>query len=269
MKFSYNAQVYDEVMVERMQGHLKQLIQAVLNEPETTIGDMNLLTEEEMQQVVYDFNATEVVYPLDKTIHQLFEEQVEKTPDHVAVVFEEQQLTYRELNERANQVAHVLRGKGVQADSLVGILVERSLEMVIGIFAILKAGGAYVPIDPTYPEERIRYMLENSGTSLILTQRHLEKSVTFDGETLYLDEAVLFSGSTSNLGAINGPESLAYVIYTSGSTGQPKGVMVEHKSLVNRLKWMQEKYPINNQDMILQKTSFVSMFRFGNCCGGA
>nr|WP_272949966.1 AMP-binding protein [Brevibacillus laterosporus] len=187
----------------------------------------------------------------------MFESQVERTPDQVAVIYEGSQLTYRELNERANQLARTLRKEGVQADQLVGIMVERSLEMMIGIFAILKAGGAYVPIDPEFPEERISYMLEDAGTKLLLVQNHLRDRVSFAGKLVDLNDGQMYSKDKSNLLPINDSQHLAYVIYTSGSTGKPKGVMVEHHSVINRLMWMQTRYPITETDTILQKTAIT------------
>jgi hypothetical protein len=188
----------------------------------------------------------------------LFEEQVEKTPDNIAVVFEDKQLTYRELNSRANSLAGVLRDKGAGTDSIVGIMLERSLEMIIGIMAILKAGGAYLPIDPGYPEERIQFMLEDSSTRILLTQSRFKNNASETKcEIIVLEEQGLYTGDGSNLKNVNTSRDLAYVIYTSGSTGKPKGVMIEHYSLANRLNWMQKKYPIGEEDVILQKTPYT------------
>ena len=162
----YSTALFKEETIQRMIGHFLQLIEAVIREPKARIAELELLTEAEKQQFLHDFNDTAKEYPGDKTIHELFEEQVERTPDNVAVVFEEQELTYRELNARANGLARVLREKGVGPDRLVGLMVDVSLDMAVGLLAILKAGGAYVPIDPSYPEERIRYMLEDLGPRL-------------------------------------------------------------------------------------------------------
>ncbi|WP_155983855.1 AMP-binding protein, partial [Paenibacillus sp. 1-18] len=148
----------------------------------------------------------------DKTIHQMFEEQAERTPEHTAIVFGESRLTYRELNERANRLARTLRNQGVQADQRVGLMAERSLDMMVGMFAILKAGGAYVPIDPDYPEERIRYMLEDSGAKLLLLQSHLQDRIRFEGQILKLDEAQAYVQDDSNLAPVAGPRDMAYVI---------------------------------------------------------
>ncbi|RPE04903.1 non-ribosomal peptide synthetase, partial [Paenibacillus polymyxa] len=176
-------------------------------------------------------------YPSEQTIHGLFETQTAHTPEQPALYFEGEQLSYRELNERANRLARTLRSQGVTKDRLVGLMTERSIDMIVGMLGILKAGGAYVPIDPTYPEERIRYMLDDSGTELLLTQSHLVDKVAFDGHMLVLDGAQsVYHEDGSNLEPLSGPNDLAYVIYTSGTTGQPKGVMVEHRNVVRLVK---------------------------------
>ncbi|EPY09152.1 phenylalanine racemase [Paenibacillus alvei TS-15] len=172
----------------------------------------------------------------EKSICQLFEEQVERTSDQIAVVFEEQQLTYGELNERANRLARILQAEGVQPDQPVGIIAERSPDMIVGILGILKAGGAYMPIDPGYPETRIQYMLEDSGAKMLLTKNHLLGHPDFGGKTVNLDDRHVYDGDGSNLEPGSGPYDLAYVIYTSGSTGMPKGVMVEQRSVVRLVK---------------------------------
>ncbi|WP_235604064.1 amino acid adenylation domain-containing protein [Bacillus gaemokensis] len=202
------------------------------------------------------FNDTATEYPCEKTIHQLFEEQVERTPDHVAVLFENQHLTYRELNERANQLARTLRGEGVQADQLVGIMVERSLEMIVGILGILKAGGAYVPIDPEYPEERIRYMLEDSGTKILLSQRHLQDKLSFTSKILFLDDEAIYHEDGSNLESKTGPNHLAYVIYTSGTTGNPKGILTTHRNII-RVVQDTNYISFSTQDKVLQLSSYA------------
>ncbi|RIU88006.1 AMP-binding protein, partial [Oceanobacillus picturae] len=186
-----------------------------------------------------------------------FEAQVEKTPDQIAVVFEDKQLTYRELNERVNSLARNLREKGVKPDSIVAIMVGRSLEMIVGILGILKAGGAYLPVDPEYPVDRIQYMLKDSGANILLTQDQLKDRVEFNGEVVDLENEQSYAFHSENLESINKEQDLAYVIYTSGSTGKPKGVMIEHHSVLNRINWMQSKYPISSTDVILQKTPFT------------
>lgn len=190
-----------------------------------------------------------------KTIMQYFEEQVEATPTAPAVIVGETFITYAELNSQANQLARTLRGQGVGPDTLVGIMVERSIEMIVGLFGILKAGGAYVPLLPNGPLERVQSVLKESGIILLLTQTPFLK--VYDVPTLDLHDKTLYRGSADNLEPANRPEDLMYVIYTSGSTGKPKGVMVEHQAVVNRLLWMQKRYPIDQHDVILQKTPFI------------
>ncbi|KAF1677374.1 non-ribosomal peptide synthetase [Bacillus sp. SKDU12] len=252
--FVYNGNVYDHDSVKRMKEHFLQIIKQMVKNQTAHIRDLDIVTADERSLLIETFNNTAAEYPKEKTLHQLFEEQVQRTPDQAAVIFGEKQLTYRELNERANQLARTLQSEGVHPDQPVGIMSERSLEMIIGLFGILKAGGAYVPIDPSYPEERIRYILEDSDTKLLLTQSHLRKGVPFKGKVLDLEDPRFFKEDASNLKKTVSPNHLAYVIYTSGSTGKPKGVMVEHRSVVNRLVWMQENYPLDKQDAILQKT---------------
>ncbi|NBD28397.1 AMP-binding protein, partial [Paenibacillus sp. T1] len=235
LKIQYNQQVYSATVIAALVQQFILFLDQALEKPDMPMSQIELVSKTEQNQLLELSKAGEVIYPRDRTIHQLFEAQVERTPDNIAVVFEEQQLTYRELNERANQLARVLREKGVQADSLVGLMVERSLEMIVGIMAILKAGGAYVPIDPEYPTDRIRYMLEDSGTTLLVTQSHLQTPSSFTGTSIALDEYGREQLDTSNLQAIAAPDSLAYIIYTSGSTGRPKGVMIEHRNVVQLL----------------------------------
>lgn len=223
--------------------------------PDRLLSELALLSAEDTEQLVNGLNATAAVYPQELTIHQLVEQQAERTPDKQAVVFGNQSLTYRQLNERANELAHTLRGKGVVRDEIVGLMVERSLEMIVGLLAILKAGGAYVPIDPEYPQERVVYMLENSGTRLLLTQEALASKVVFGGETLLIDKEEAYSGQSGNLPQVNEPHDLLYVIYTSGTTGQPKGVMIEHRNLVNLLFYVYKDTNVDYSGQVLQFTT--------------
>ena len=220
----------------------------------------------EKKQLLTKWNQTEAEYPKDKTIHQLFEEQVKRTSEQIAVVFEEYQLTYNQLNEKSNQLAHYLRKSGVKPDSLVAVSLERSLELTISLLGILKAGGAYVPLDPAYPEDRLRFMLEDSQSKILITNSLLkEKFKALSCEKILLDTIDLSLNSDKNLHLMNKSTDLAYVIYTSGSTGKPKGVANEHTAVVNRLNWMQKIYQLTEKDRILQKTSFsfdVSVWEF-------
>ena len=176
-RFEYNTDLFDAERIERMVGHFQTLLEGIVAEPGKCICDLPILDEAERRQLLVSWNDTVVEYPRDKCIHELFEKQVERTPDAAAVIFGKQRLTYRELNTRANQLAHYLQTLGVGSDVLVGICVERGLEMLIGLLGILKAGGAYVPLDPDYPEQRIRYMLESAKISVLLTQKELKSNL--------------------------------------------------------------------------------------------
>ncbi|PQP81876.1 non-ribosomal peptide synthetase [Paenibacillus sp. PCH8] len=246
--FYYNANVYDRASVERIQGHLIQMLEQVVNNPHIPIHDIDLTTTQEKTQILEQFNDSMADYPKDKTIHGLFEEQAARTPEHVAVVFETQQLSYRELNEKANQLARTLHAKGIQNDQLIGIIADRSLDMVIGILAILKAGGAYVPIDPEYPEDRVSYMLEDSGVHVLLMQSHLQERISYAGEVVCLDQAESYHENHSNLGVTAAPTGLAYIIYTSGTTGKPKGTCIEHKNVVRLLFNSKNCFDFNASD---------------------
>ncbi|QDY82829.1 amino acid adenylation domain-containing protein [Paenibacillus polymyxa] len=259
MDFDYRTNLFSDDDITLMYSHISNLIQQIIQDPHQSIDELDLLTPDERTKLLIDFNDTKASYPKDKTIHALFEEQAERTQDQVAVLFGAEALTYRELNERANRLARTLRAEGVGPDQPVGILVQRSLEMIVGIYAILKAGGAYVPIDPDYPVDRIRFMLEDSEAKLVLTQSRLVEQATlsFGGKVLVLDSEEIHHEDGSNLEPLAGPWNVAYVIYTSGSTGKPKGVMVEHHSVINRILWMHDRYGLSAGDTILQKTAFT------------
>ncbi len=265
----YNTNLFNADTVTRILGHFQTLLESIISDPQQCLSDLQLLTPSEVQQLLVEWNDTKTDYPQDKCIHQLFEEQVEKTPDAVAVVFENEQLTYRELNNRANQLAHYLQNLGVKPEVLVGVCVERSLSMVVILIAILKTGGAYLPLDPNYPRERLGFMLADAQVPVLLTQPHLVNALPpHQGKLVCVDtqDTDFADYSSQNLIA-NGlkPENLAYVIYTSGSTGKPKGVMNTHLGLCNRLLWMQDAYQLTSSDRVLQKTPFsfdVSVWEF-------
>ncbi|MEH2155519.1 non-ribosomal peptide synthetase [Nostoc sp.] len=255
----YEPDLFREETIARMNGHFLQIIQTVIENPNLQLSQINLLTPEERNQLLIEWNNTEVAYPLDKCLHQLFEEQVGRNPDAVAVIFEGQQLTYQQLNERANQLAHYLRAKGVEPEILVGIFVERSIEMVVGLLGILKAGGAYVPLDPSYPSDRLTYMISDAGVSILLTQQSLVDSLeTKPAEVVCLDRdwQIIANHNQHNPVNLVKSENLAYVIYTSGSTGKPKGVMNIHKGICNNLLRTMDAYPLTAGDRILQITPF-------------
>jgi amino acid adenylation domain-containing protein len=228
------------------------------------VGESPSVTERG-RQIPADWNATERIYPEDRTVVAQFQEQVEQTPDVLAVTFEEERLTYRELDQRANQLAHYLRKQGVGPEVLVGICVERSLAMVVGLLGILKAGGAYVPVDPTYPREQLAFMLTDSQVPVMLTQDHVrERLPEQETQLVYLDRdwEVIGHESVEQLTDGASPTNLAYVIYTSGSTGKPKGVMVEHHSLANFTETARREHELHPGDRILQ---FASMSFDASC----
>ncbi|GAB4190132.1 MAG: hypothetical protein Fur006_31950 [Coleofasciculaceae cyanobacterium] len=255
----YNTDLFEAATINRMAGHFQQLLEGIVINPDRPLSELPMLTEAERQQLLVEWNQTQVDYPKDYCIHELFEAQVERTPDAIAVVFEDQQLTYRELNAKANQLAHYLQTLGVGPEVLVGICVERSLEMAIGLLGILKAGGAYVPLDPAYPQERLTFMLEDAQVPVLLTQQYLaDKLPPHNTQTICLDTNINEITQYSQKNPISGVNSnnLIYVIYTSGSTGKPKGVMNTHRGLCNRLLWMQDTYHLTVSDRVLQKTPF-------------
>lgn len=239
-----------------LHARILNMINQVLENTSILLKNIEIVTPDEKEEILYKFNNTKMDYPKDKTIVQLFEEQVEKTPDNIAVVFEDQKLTYRELNEKANSLAYHLREIGIQRNDLVGIMVNRSLEMLIAIIGVLKSGGAYIPIDPTYPKDRIEYMLNNSNSKLVLTQKHLENNIKFKNKLcIDLFNTSLYSVNTNNLLCINKPDDLAYSIYTSGSTGMPKGVLLKHSNIVNFIYSMIKNFNFSDKDTIVSITT--------------
>ncbi|MBV9108432.1 MAG: amino acid adenylation domain-containing protein, partial [Gemmatimonadetes bacterium] len=266
---NYSTDLFERGTVDRMLGHLARVLEQVAEDADVRLSQLELVDAAERALVVEAWNRTAAEVPADRCIHDLFEAQVERTPDAVAVRFEDELLTYRELNARANRLAHHLRGHGVGPEVRVGVLMERSLEMVVSLLAVLKAGGAYVPLDPGLPAERLAYMLDDSAVPLLLVQAALRGAVPArEGvEVLAVDALAerLAAGSAENPESGGTPDTLAYVIYTSGSTGRPKGVMNQHRGVVNRLVWMQAQFGIGADDVVLQKTPFgfdVSVWEF-------
>ena len=256
---SYNRDLFDGATIAQMIQHFVTLLEAIVDTPQQPVALIPLLTQSERHQSLVDWNDTFVDYPQDKFIHQLFEEQVARTPDAVAVVFENQQLTYHQLNSQANQLAHYLQSLGVGADVLVGLCVERSPLMVIGLLAILKAGGAYVPLDPEYPSDRLSFMLEDTQVGVLLTQeRLLEQLPQHQARQVFIDEiwSQIAGNNQNNLTVEVTVSRLANVIYTSGSTGKPKGVMVEHSGLYNLALEQIQAFGVQSNHRVLQFASF-------------
>ncbi|WP_448645463.1 amino acid adenylation domain-containing protein [Pseudomonas mediterranea] len=263
----YATALFDTATMERYLGYLEDVLRAMVADEQTQVAQIPLLGDNERQHLLETFNATSVDYPQGLTLHGLFEARVAASPDAVAVVSGEAQLSYTQLNGRANQIAHRLLELGIRPDDRVAICADRSLDMVAGLLGILKAGAAYVPLDPDYPAERLTYMLENSAPTVVLTQVSLQASLPASAaRVIVLDEEDFATQPTGNP-MVQGlrADHLAYVIYTSGSTGLPKGVMNEHGAVVNRLLWMQDEYGLSASDAVLQKTPFsfdVSVWEF-------
>lgn len=251
--WEYNSDLFEPDTIARMTSHFQTLLAAIIANPHQSIGELPLLNQQERHQLLVEWNDTYTPYPKSKCIHELFEEQVEKTPNAVAVVYEDESLTYQQLNLRANQLAHYLRSLGVKPEVLVGICVERSLLMVVGLLGILKAGGAYVPLDPAYPQERLAFMLEDAQVSVLLTQENLVATLPpHQAQVVCLDSDR--ANSTTQENSLEGvtTDNLAYVIYTSGSTGRPKGVQIEHRGLLNLVFWHQQTFAVSSLDRVTQ-----------------
>jgi surfactin family lipopeptide synthetase A len=257
-EFIYNTDLFDADRIDRMTGHFQTLLSGIVANPQARVARLPLLPAAELAQLLYEWNDTETEYPQDKCIHELFAAQVERTPDAIAVVFEEQRLTYRELNDRANQLAHYLQTLGVKPEVMVGICVERSVEMIVGLLGILKAGGAYVPLDPAYPQDRISYMLEDSQVSVLLTQQRLMADLPAHPQVICLDTdwAAIANQPATTVNSGGQANNLAYVIYTSGSTGKPKGVLVQHQGLVNLALAQIQVFDVHADSRVLQFASF-------------
>ena len=243
-RFEYSTDLFEEATIARLAGHWQTLLEGIVTHPDQRINELPLLTEQERHQLVVEWNATQAAYPQDRCLHELFEEQVERTPEAVAVVCEGEQLSYRELNRWANQLAHHLRERGVGPEVLVALLAERGIPFLISMLAVFKAGGAYLPLDPRHPDTRLRRVIEHSHCSLILATMAFTSTLTQAltdvpsercPHLIYFEDLLQTSQSEENLPGGSTPRSLAYVIYTSGSTGLPKGVMIEQRGMLNHL----------------------------------
>ncbi|MEH2406856.1 non-ribosomal peptide synthetase [Nostoc sp.] len=273
-EFHYDSNLFCAKDIEGLAGQFHKLVESAVNNPEAAISELEILSDHNRHELLVELNQTQADYPQEKSIHHLFEEQAERTPNNIAVVFSDKKLTYYELNARANKMARYLQRLGVEKEVLVGICVERSLEMIVGILGILKAGGAYIPLDPNYPSERLTFILENTKTPVLLTQQRLLSGLpTHNAQTICLDTAweIIAQESQENLPLKTHNENLAYVIYTSGSTGKPKGVQIAHRHLVNsttaRITYYQE--PVSSF-LLLSSFAFDSSVAglFWTLCSG-
>ncbi len=262
----YNALSYQQATIEKIIHHYKIIMEQVLFHLELRLPHIQVLSPREKNRLLVDFNTAKSDFPFHKTLEQLFEEQVERTPHNTAVVFAEHHLTYRPFNEKANQLAHLLREKGTGPDTVIGLMVDVSPEMVMGMTAILKAGGAFLPIEPDYPGNRIQYMIDDSQPPLVLTKTPFKDKIKFIGPTPHQvgiidlnDHPSVFKGDASNLPKIIQPRHLSYVIYTSGSTGKPKGVMIQHRSIVNQIFGFKQMF---YSDGLLLNHMLIAPFTF-------
>ena len=253
--FEYCIDLFKEETAEQVVRHFEEVLKAVTSNAEQKLGDIEMVTETEKQLILNDFNATETEYPRDKTVVELFEEQVNKTPDNIALVFEDEKLTYEELNARVNSLAHKLREVGVKPDDFVAIIADRSIEMIVGIYGIIKAGGAYVPIDPTYTEDRIKYMFEDCAPKAVVI--YTLENIPGNIKVVDLADSSVWEYGNENIEFVNKPSDLAYCIYTSGTTGTPKGTMLEHHGVVNLKYYFANRMEINENDRVLQFANYI------------
>ncbi|MFN6559109.1 MAG: non-ribosomal peptide synthetase [Nostoc sp. ChiSLP01] len=258
----YNTDIFDSTKITQFINNFQILLENIVTNPEQRLSELSLLTTSEQEQLLFKFNQTRADYPQDASLHQLFEQQVQLTPDSLALVHQSEELTYRQLNHRVNQLAYYLQKQGVTKETLVALCLERTIDMVVGILAILKAGGAYIPLDPSYPVERLNFMLSDSQASVLISQQEiLEKLSLSSAKTVCLDihKNEITQESSENPINISSSDNLAYVIYTSGTTGTPKGVLGTHRGTVNGLHWLWKTYPFTQGEVCCQKTaiSFV------------
>ena len=255
----YNTDLFDASTIDQMLVHFETLLTAMVQNPDQFLSELPLMTQSERHQVLVEWNETTTHFETAAGLHSLFEAQVERTPHRIAVDFEGTQVTYAELNQRANQLAHFLLGSGVGPEKIVGICVERSVEMLVGLLGILKAGAAYLPLDPEYPTDRLAFLISDARPTAILTQAHIAKNLPVNkAELIYLDtdrNEIQRSLITNPVSGVTS-ENPAYVIYTSGSTGQPKGVVCLHGSVCNHMLWLQKDLPFTESDRVVQKYSF-------------
>jgi amino acid adenylation domain-containing protein len=252
--WQYDADIYDAATIARITAHYQILLEGIVNDPECGIHELPLLTSDEQRELLTEHNATQVTYPSHTLLHELFEQQAVVTPDAIAVVSEDVCLTYAELNQRANELAHHLRSLGLLPEGRAGVLLERSADLVVALLAVLKAGGTCVPLDPSYPPERLRLLLEDSHARVVLTHEQFAKGIAESGAQVVCLDSFVSTHCAQNLISSTDAANVAYVIYTSGSSGRPKGVMITHGALCNHMRWLRDAFALNEADVFLQKT---------------
>lgn len=257
LNFDYKTSEYSSEDISVMKDYMVKIAKEIISNGDLRVKDIKLLSEDELNYKTYIINSTDYEYPKDKTISELFEEQVKKTPENIAVSFEKESLTYRELNEKSNQFANYLKNQGINSQDIIAIMEAHSLELIISILGVLKAGGTYLPIDPTYPLERINYILEDSNSSMMITNVRIDDNTKFCCKLIDAKDLDISSFSKKNLSEKNNAEDLVYIIYTSGSTGKPKGVMIEHRGLVNYVWWATKMY-LKDKDEVVPLYSSIA-----------
>ncbi|HNY11470.1 MAG TPA: amino acid adenylation domain-containing protein, partial [Candidatus Wallbacteria bacterium] len=252
----YRERLFKDDSIKRMSSHLINILEEVTRNPELMLKEIDLIAGEELKTVLYDFNDTAMDYPRDKTFADIFDEQAEKTPDKKAVVYLDKSITYGQLRKKGEMLAEKLRSLGISRDDIAGIFVDRSLEMFIGAVGVLKSGAAFMPIDTKYPLDRIEFMLEDSKSKVLITQKHLLDKIKFGGTVIDLEDESLYQNEAVSFKNISQPQDLAYVIYTSGSTGKPKGTLIEHHSLLNFSFWYKKTHQLTEADSLAKHASF-------------
>ena len=263
INFEYSTDLFKEQTIKVMLEHYLNAIDVVINNPNVKINEINIIGKKEKNKILYDFNKTKMSYPRDKTISQLIEKQVQKSPNNEAIIFENQSITYDELNKRSNQIANYLRKQKIKRNDIIGIMIPRSIELLPTIIGVLKSGACYIQIDPTYPEKRIKYMLENSNAKLLLTTNKLSNNLDFTNKVCVdFTNDEIYSLNNENLKNINMPDDMSYVIYTSGSTGLPKGVVLKHKSLTNLCFYLNKKVEFLQDNCIYKNMASITTVSF-------
>ncbi|MBN2444753.1 MAG: amino acid adenylation domain-containing protein [Spirochaetales bacterium] len=257
LNICFDQEIYSSRKIHCLFSHMEKLIDEVIINPVMRLCEYEILSESEKRLILGPFNQSSVDNPAPKSIIGLFEEQVKKTPFNIALMFQDSFITYREMHEKVGNLASFLRNRGVDKQIVVGIMAERSIEMVIGIYAILKAGGVYLPVDPDYPDERINHIIRDSGMELLLAQNKYLNRAVFSGTMIDLNDETIYQHIGPQPAEVNDHDDLAYIIYTSGSTGIPKGVMVKHRSMLNTLTYLRDRYPVMESDTYMLKTSFT------------